>query len=59
MNIHLHQEGQYTPVGGTQVYMNDMSSSIAEMGDRLATIDRGWKVGAAVPLFVGESWVLI
>ena len=28
--------------------------SSAEMGDRLATIDMGQKVGAAVPLSVGE-----
>jgi len=30
------------------------SSAVAEMGDRLATIDMGRKVGAAVPLSVGE-----
>ena len=30
------------------------SSSVAEMGDRLATIDMGQKVGDAVPLSVGE-----
>jgi len=30
------------------------SSAIAEMGDRLATIDIGRKVGAAVPLSLGE-----
>jgi len=32
----------------------DKSSAVAEMGDRLATIDMGRKVGAAVPLF-GEG----
>jgi len=35
------------------------SSAVAEMGDRLATIDLGRKVGAAVPLSVGVSWVPI
>jgi len=30
------------------------SSAVAEMGDRLATIDKGRKVGAAVPLSVGR-----
>ena len=30
------------------------SSAVAEMGDRLATIDTGRKVGAAVRLSVGE-----
>jgi len=30
------------------------SSAVAEMGDRLATIDVGRKVGNAVPLSVGE-----
>ena len=31
------------------------SSAVVEMGDRLATIDIGRKVGAAVPLSVGEE----
>jgi len=31
------------------------SSVVAEMGDRLATIDMGRKVGAAVPLFGGAG----
>ena len=31
-------------------------SAVPEMGDRLATIDMGRKVGAAVLLPVGESW---
>ena len=31
------------------------SSAVAEMGDRLATIDIARKVGAAVPLSVGEG----
>jgi len=26
---------------------------VAEMGDHLAMVDMGWKVGAAVPLFGG------
>jgi len=30
------------------------SSAVAEMGDRLVTIDMGQKVGAALPLFMGE-----
>jgi len=35
----------------------DKSSAVAEMGDRLATIDMGRKVGggAAVPLSVGRA----
>jgi len=31
--------------------LNNNSSAVAEMGDRLATIDMGRKVGAAVPPF--------
>jgi len=31
------------------------SSAVAKMGDRLATIDMGRKVEAAVPLAVGEA----
>ena len=31
------------------------SSAVAEMGDRLAAIDMGQKVGAAVPLSVGAE----
>jgi len=31
------------------------SSAVAKMDDRLATIDMGRKVGAAVPLSVGKS----
>jgi len=34
------------------------SSAVAEMGDRLASIDTSRKVEAAVSLF-GESWVPI
>ena len=34
--------------------LNTKSSAVAEMGNRLATIDMGQKVGAAVPLSVGE-----
>jgi len=30
------------------------NSAVAEMGDHLATVDMGQKVGAAVPLSVGE-----
>ena len=33
------------------------SSAVVEMGDRLATIDMGRKVGAAVSLFLRGSWV--
>jgi len=32
------------------------SSAVAEMGDRLAKIGMGRKVGAAVPLYVRRSW---
>jgi len=32
----------------------DKSLAVAQMGDRLATINIGRKVGAAVPLHVGE-----
>ena len=36
------------------------SSEVAEMGDRLATIDMGRKVGSAVPFpWEGGSWVFI
>jgi len=31
------------------------SSAVAEMGDRLATVDMGRKVGADVPLAVGGA----
>jgi len=35
-------------------------SPVAEMGDRLATIDMGRKEGAAVPLSEGaQSWIPI
>jgi len=34
--------------------LNNKSSAVAEMGDRLATIDMGQKVEAAVPLSMGE-----
>jgi len=37
---------------------NDKSSAVAEMGDRLASVDMGRKVGAAVP-FPWGSWVPI
>ena len=36
------------------VAYTDKSSAIAEMGDRLTTINIGRKVGAAVPLSMGE-----
>jgi len=44
--------------------MFNKSSAVAEMGDCLATIDvgqndMGQKVGAAVPLSVRWSWVVI
>jgi len=35
-------------------YMYNYSSAVAQMGDRLATIDMGQKVGAAVHLFGGD-----
>jgi len=35
------------------------SSAVAEMGNHLATIDVGRKVGAAVPLSVRGGWVPI
>jgi len=31
------------------------SSAVAEMGDRLATVDMAREVGAAVPLSLGET----
>jgi len=34
--------------------VRNKSSAVAEMGDRLATVDTGRKVGAAVPISVGE-----
>jgi len=34
-----------------QKHVLDKGSAVAEMGDHLATIDMGRKVGAAVPLF--------
>ena len=37
---------------------NKKSSTAVDMGNRLATIDIGRKVGAAVPLF-GRSWIPI
>jgi len=36
--------------------LNDKSSVVGEMGDRLATIDMGRREGAAVPLSGGGSW---
>jgi len=38
----------------TYVTKRNKSSAVAEMGDRLVTIDMARKVGAAVPLSVGE-----
>ena len=35
-------------------YLSSKSSAVAEMGDCLATIHMGRKVGAAVPLSFGE-----
>jgi len=34
--------------------ISNKSSAVAEMGDCLATTDTGQKVGAAVPLSIGE-----
>jgi len=42
----------FPPAGDRYSYDN---SSVGEMGDRLATIDIGRKVGAAVPFAVGEE----
>jgi len=36
------------------VHLNNKTSAVAEMGNHLATIDMGWKLGA-VPL-LGRSW---
>jgi len=38
---------------------SNKSPAVAEMGDHLATIDMGQKLGAAVPLFGRGSWVPI
>jgi len=35
------------------------SLAVEEMGDRLATIDKGRNVGTAVPLSVWGRWVLV
>jgi len=35
----------------------DRCSAVAEMGDHLATIDIGRKLGGAVPFLVGVTWV--
>jgi len=45
-------------MGGWLKWQNK-SSAVAEKGDHLATIDMGRKLGAAVPLFVGMSWLPI
>ena len=37
----------------SKIWGRSKSSVVAEMGDRLTTIDMGRKVGAAVPLSVG------
>jgi len=39
--------------------MTNMSSAVTEMGDRLAAIDMGRKVGAALSISLGGSWVPI
>ena len=39
----------------TAISTVNKSSAVAEMGDRLATIDEGRKVGAAVPLSLGGA----
>jgi len=47
-------------IGRTHTDADNKSSAVAEMGDRLATIDMDRKVRAAVPLSVGDgSWVPI
>jgi len=40
----------------TQHRCNNKSSAVAEMGDRLATVDLGRKLGGCAPFLVG-SWV--
>jgi len=45
-SVHVHS--------GRLTSYHNKSSAVAEMGDRLATIDMGRKVGAAVPLSVWE-----
>ena len=40
---------------GVQSVKLNKSSAVAEMGDRLATIDIGRQVGAAVPLSTGRG----
>ena len=42
-----------------EIRKSNKNSAVAEMGDRLATIYMGRKVGAAVPLFFGGSWLPI
>jgi len=50
---------KYT-VANKQLTVNNMSLAVAEMGDRLATIDMGREVGGgSCAPFRGESWVLI
>jgi len=39
--------------------LNNKSSAVAEMGDRLTAIDMGRKVEAAVPFPWGGGWVHI
>ena len=47
---------QYTVGAGAGAYHhNNKSSAVAEMGDRLATIDRPKSDGAAVPISVGAA----
>jgi len=40
--------------GGVSWRQSSKSSAVAEMGDRLAAIDMGRKVGGAVPPSVGD-----
>jgi len=52
------RERQYTLIGRTcelARYISNKSSSVAEIGDRLATIDMGRKVGELRPPFFGGS----
>jgi len=51
---------QYMYIGKYANMYCTSASAVAEMGDRLATIDMGRKEGAAVPLSrEGRSWVPI
>ena len=52
--VRLVRVNRFTPVSFDETINKYKSSAVAEMGDRLATIDMGRKVGRAA---VGECWV--